>query len=163
MSNVREFIDNLDENIMKLGLNSKFKEHPAYQKVLDEIRYYISGMNMANDVDKAWVLKDENGYTIDYKSPYVEKKYNLQICVSNDKNELFCREMIESKNLSETRDYVEKTVEVTRSRLDGDCIIISNNNNEKNTQKFLFEDGEMKKEYNNNKTTIFDKIIEQLL
>ena len=47
--------------------------------------------------------------------------------------------------------------------LDGDCIIISNNNNEKNTQKFLFEDGEMKKEYNNNKTTIFDKIIEQLL
>ena len=48
------------------------------------------------------------------------------------------------------------------NNLDGDCIIISNKNNERNIQKFLYEDGEMKTEYNNNKRTIYDKIIEKL-
>lgn len=128
MSNVHEFIEKLDENIMELGLNPKFKDNPAYRKVLDEIRYYISGMNMANDIDKVWVSKDEDGYTIEYKSPYVEKKYNLRIWVSYGKNELFCREVIESKKLSETKDYVEKVVEVTKSRLDGDRIEIRKDN-----------------------------------
>ena len=67
MSNVHEFIEKLDENIMELGLTPKFKDNPAYRKVLDEIRYYISEMNMANDIDKVWVSKDEDGYTIEYK------------------------------------------------------------------------------------------------
>lgn len=124
MSNVREFINKLDENVMKLGLDPKFKENPAYKKVLDEVYYYISEMNMGNDIDRVWVLKDEDGYKIEYKSPSVDKKYNLKIGVFG-KSKLFCREIIESRNKSGIK---EKTVDVTKSRLIGDCIEIRKDN-----------------------------------
>ena len=48
------------------------------------------------------------------------------------------------------------------NNLDGDCIIITNQNNKNEIKKYLYEDGKMKKEYYNNKTTIYDKIIEIL-
>ena len=118
MSSVHQFIDKLDENIMELGLDSRFKENPAYKKVLFEVESLIMEMNMMENIDNVFVRKEDNAFNFEWKNPITKENHSFKLWISNDKDELFCSEIIESVKKSEEKDYKEKFVVTLGSHID---------------------------------------------
>lgn len=79
---VNDLRNKLDEKILGLGIDTKFKETPAYESVLIEIDNLISQMNMFELSDKVTVYEEKGSISFNWDSPD-GKKYSFNISCSN--------------------------------------------------------------------------------
>ena len=118
MSSLRNFINNLDENVMELGLDPRFKENPAYKKVLFQIEALVLEMNMMEDLDRVFVRKENEAFKFEWFNPTTKQQYEFEVFVPSTKTELCCCEIIDSTNKDGGKEYQEKFVVDVSSKID---------------------------------------------
>ncbi|MBR5370030.1 MAG: hypothetical protein IK137_01865 [Bacilli bacterium] len=108
MGNIQYLYDNLDQIVMDMGLDPKFKENPAYNKVLSEIKSLILQMNMYDGLNNTYYRKEEDGtITFSWNNQVTNSKYEFRMATS--KNELWCRRVKETYDYSNGQKREEKS------------------------------------------------------
>lgn len=80
--NVKELREKLYEKISGLGIDSKFKENPAYASALERIEELIGQMNMFEAAEVVNVKEEQGKISFDWTSPF-GIKYSMNISCSS--------------------------------------------------------------------------------
>ena len=106
MENVLQLMEKLDGYVMELGLDPKYKESPAYKKVLAHVDMLISTINIDSLKDVS-IRKDDGIISFVYTDPTTRDKYKFELSVP-EKDELRCTRICESTNYNMGRTPVQK-------------------------------------------------------
>ncbi len=93
MSSVREFKANLDNEIMSLGLDSSFRENPAFERIILEIESLMT----YEDMNNAFVRREGNNFIFSWKNPYAKDEIRKFKIGSSSKDELVASVEVDSK------------------------------------------------------------------
>jgi len=77
---VKELRDKLVEHVLGLGINSKFKENPAFSSVISQIDNLIAQMNMFEASEKVTADEENNRITFEWRSQTGEKYSMIISC-----------------------------------------------------------------------------------
>ena len=109
MSSVREFKANLGDEIMRLGLDPKFKENPAFEKIISK----INSLMTYDDMNKVFVRQDGNKFLFEWTNPYEKDEIRKFKIESFSKDELIAGMVVDRKRGLDR----ERIVDLTRFKL----------------------------------------------
>ncbi len=95
--NVKELMTNLDKIMDDMGVDPKFKENPAYEDVLSEIKTMIGQMNIL-DIENVSVYSEGGKISFKYNSVDGDR-YSVNISAGNPESISFDRE-VEKKSFT---------------------------------------------------------------
>lgn len=92
-----ELYDRLENKVIGLGLDPKFKENPAYERIIDNVASHISRMGVFNYQGEATlrlVTEGKNQIKIEFTNPGTKEK-NTMFITCKDPNTLECIKITE--------------------------------------------------------------------
>ena len=83
MYNVKELREKLVDKILGLGIDTSFKESPAFSSIVAKIDTLIGQMNMFEAAEKVAVIEEANHIEFTWTSPITNTKYSMKIVCSS--------------------------------------------------------------------------------